>query len=130
VVCYLTAALSNIAVIGLAACALTGLCTAMLWPGSLIVASDKFAHCGLSVFALMAAGGDLGGSVGPQLVGVITDTVINSEKMSALALAYGLSAEQLGMKIGVLSATIFPLSAAILYAIALKSKNKSQQADN
>ncbi|MEG2206229.1 MAG: MFS transporter [Oscillospiraceae bacterium] len=130
VVCYLTAALSNIAVIGLAACALTGLCTAMLWPGSLIVASDKFAHCGLSVFALMAAGGDLGGSVGPQLVGVITDTVINSEKMSALALTYGLSAEQLGMKIGVLSATIFPLSAAILYAIALKSKNKSQQADN
>ncbi|MEG2660394.1 MAG: hypothetical protein RR978_06705 [Oscillospiraceae bacterium] len=94
------------------------------------MASDKFAHCGLSVFALMAAGGDLGGSVGPQLVGVITDTVINSEKMSALALTYGLSAEQLGMKIGVLSATIFPLSAAILYAIALKSKNKSQQADN
>ena len=61
-VCYLTAAVSSIPLVGLAACALTGLCTAMLWPGSLLVASDKFPAAGVAMFALMAAGGDLGGA--------------------------------------------------------------------
>ena len=41
-ICYTLAAISNVAVIGLIACAMTGLCTSMLWPGTLVVAADKF----------------------------------------------------------------------------------------
>ena len=77
-VCYLTAAFSNIALVGLIACGLTGFCVSMLWPGSLLVASDKFPTAGVAVFALMAAGGDLGGSVGPQLVGIVVDTAMEN----------------------------------------------------
>ena len=79
-VCYFTAAVSRIAIIGLLACAFTGFCTSMLWPGSLIAASDRITKGGVFVYAMMAAGGDLGASIAPQLVGVITDIVSSSER--------------------------------------------------
>lgn len=55
------------------ACALTGLCTSMLWPGSLLVATDRFPMGGVFIYAMMAASGDLGASVAPQIVGIVTD---------------------------------------------------------
>lgn len=122
-VCYLTAAFSNIAVIGLAACALTGFCVSMLWPGSLIAASERFPAGGVFIYAMMAAGGDLGASVGPQLIGIITDTVAASPNFAAIACELSLAPEQLGMKIGMLTASIFPLCAIFVYE-KLKNNKK------
>ena len=112
--CYLTAALSPHPIVALAACALTGLCTSMLWPGSLLMVTARRPDCGVAVFALMAAGADLGASVGPQLVGLITDAVA----ASSLTLA-ALTPEQLGMKAGMLAASLFPL-AGILILLRLR----------
>ena len=39
-VCYVTVAVTNDSLIGLIACALTGFCVSMLWPGCLIVVSE------------------------------------------------------------------------------------------
>lgn len=114
-VCYITAAFSGIAVVGLLACALTGFCVSMLWPGNLIVASERFPAGGVFIFAMMAAGGDLGASIGPQLIGIITDTVAASESLSGFAAELALSPEQLGMKIGMLVAALFPLIGAFIY---------------
>lgn len=114
-VCYVVAALSPFSAVGLVACALTGLCTAMLWPGNLIVAADRFNGGGVFIYAMMAAGGDLGASVGPQLVGLITDTIIASPNASAIAEKISLTPESLGMKLGVLFAAIFPLCAIFLF---------------
>jgi fucose permease len=83
--CYLVAAVSPLAWVGLVACALTGFCVSMLWPGNLIVASDKFPQAGVFIYAIMAAGGDLGASVGPQLVGIIADAAIASPFAVSLA---------------------------------------------
>ena len=74
-VCYLLAVFVNVPVVGLLACGLTGICVSMMWPGSLVVAADRFPKGGVVVYAMMAAGGDLGASVAPQLVGVVTDAV-------------------------------------------------------
>ncbi len=124
--CYLICAVSNIAVIGLFACAFTGFCTSMMWPGSLIVASDKFPHGGVFIFALMAAGGDLGASVGPQLVGVVTDAAENLPALSDLAVKLSMTPDQLGMKLGMLVGMLFPLIGIIVYSILHKhSKNKN-----
>ena len=120
--CYLTAAVSNVALIGLLACAFTGFCTSMMWPGSLIVASDKFPHGGVFIFALMAAGGDLGASVGPQLVGVITDAAMEIPQAVSLAEQLGLTPEQLGMKLGMLCGMLFPLIGIIIYSILHKTR--------
>ncbi|MBQ7089860.1 MAG: MFS transporter [Clostridia bacterium] len=120
--CYLVAALSPIPLIGLLACGLTGLCTSMLWPGNLIVASDRFPKGGVFVFALMAAGGDFGASVGPQLVGVVTDTALASPALLSLAESLSIAPEQLGMKLGMLVGMLFPLIAIPIMLAIRKSK--------
>lgn len=124
-VCYLVAALSGVPFIGLIACALTGFCVSMLWPGSLIVASDRFPAGGVFIYAMMAAGGDLGASVGPQLVGIITDTAIAAFDADTLMQTFGLSPEQFGIKLGMLVGMIFPLIGIFVTARILKSKKAS-----
>lgn len=123
--CYLTAALSDISLLGLFACGFTGFCVSMMWPGSLIVASDYFPSGGVFIFAMMAAGGDLGASVGPQLIGLITDAVIVSPSAVAFAETLALTPDQLGMKLGMLVGALFPLAAIFLYSyIHKKTKHK------
>ncbi len=108
-ICYFIAAITNISFVGLIACALTGFCTSMLWPGNLVVASGRITTGGVFVYAMMAAGGDLGASVGPQLVGVITDTIMAAPQTAAIAESLMLTPEQLGMKVGMLFGMLFPL---------------------
>ncbi len=115
-VCYLVAALSPLPLVGLFACALTGLCVSMLWPGSVIVGAERIPTGGVFLYAMMAAGGDLGASLGPQMIGTITDAAIASPRLSTLAARLGLLPEQLGMKLGMLVAMLFPLAAAFLFA--------------
>ena len=122
--CYLVAAISNIAVIGLIACAFTGFCASMMWPGSLLIASDKYPTAGVFIYALMAAGGDLGASVGPQLVGSITDLALESQALISLSQTLALSPEQLGMKLGMLVGMLFPLIAIIVFGTFARQKKK------
>ncbi len=125
--CYLIAAITNVPLLGLIACALTGFCTSMLWPGNLVIASNRFPAGGVFIYAIMAAGGDLGASVAPQLVGIVTDAVIMSPKAAALAAQLSLAPEQLGMKTGMLCGMLFPLIAVFLYwRIWQGEKNKAQ----
>lgn len=124
-VCYLTAAMVNLPVIGLIACALTGFCTSMMWPGSLSVASDRFPQGGVFVFAMLAAGGDMGASLGPQLIGLITDGVIANPGAMALAERLSLTPDQLGMKAGLLIAAIFPILSIFIFG-RIHSQRKKQ----
>jgi hypothetical protein len=57
----------------------------------------------------MAAGGDFGASVAPQALGIVADTVASGEQAVTLGERIGLSAEQIGIKAGMLTAAIFPL---------------------
>ena len=123
-ICYLTSALSGNSVVGLLACAFTGLSASMLWPGSIITVSERIPTGGVVMFALMAAGGDLGASVGPELVGIITDVVAANSKAAELAVRFGLTAEQLGMKCGLLIGALFALIAIPVYITLYKTKNK------
>ena len=118
-ICYVTAALFPVPAVGLIACALTGFCVSMLWPGSLICASERFPAGGVFIFALMASGGDLGASIGPQLIGIITDAVTESGAFASIA--PNLAPEQLGMRIGMLIASLFPLCAVFVYKNFVKS---------
>ena len=123
-VCYAAAALSPLPIIGLIACALTGLCTSMMWPGSLVVASERFPAGGVFIYAVMAAGGDLGAALGPQLVGVIADGVSGSGAFVSLAQTLSLTTEQLGLKVGLLCGAIFPLMAIFVFLRHLRLHKK------
>lgn len=123
--CYGVAALSPWPAAGLLACALTGFCTSMLWPGNLVVASQRFPAGGVFIYAMMAAGGDLGASVAPQLVGIITDLAMDDPAAVSLANAWGLQPEQLGMKLGLLAGMLFPLAGIFVYGCLYKTRRKA-----
>ena len=123
-VCYLLCVFSPAPIVGLFACALTGFCVSMLWPGSLIASSSAIPNGGVFLYAMMAAGGDLGGSLGPQLVGSVTDTVVASDTARKLAVKWGIGAESLGLRVGFLVGTLFPILSIVVYANLLKRKNR------
>lgn len=114
-VCYLVAAMTPVPILGLIACGLTGLCVSMLWPGNLIAATERIPAGGVLLYAMMAAGGDLGASVGPQLVGSLTDFAITNPTLMSLAETLKMSPEQFGMRMGILVGALFPLMAIPLY---------------
>ena len=125
--CYFTAAVSSNPIIGLLACGLTGFCVSMLWPGNLIVASEKIPKGGVFLYAMMAAGGDLGASVGPQLVGIVTDAALEIPALLNWASELALSPEQFGMKLGMLVGMLFPLISIGVYYLFFKSERKTQE---
>jgi len=124
--CYATAVFVNVPLVGLLACALCGFFVSMLWPGNLVVSTERFPNGGVFIFAMMAAGGDLGASVGPQLVGAVTDAVSTLSALSPLADQLGITTEQLGMKCGMLVAMLFPLAALPLYFVMWRKKPKTR----
>jgi len=123
-VCYFIAAVVNNPFVGLAACGFTGFCVSMLWPGSLIAVADRIKGCGVFVYALMAAGGDCGASVGPQLVRVITDFAISNPSVRGVADVLNLLPEQFGMKMAMLVGMLFPLCCALV-CVVIKKTNKN-----
>lgn len=127
--CYLIAALSPIPVMGLLACAFTGFCVSMLWPGSLIASTDRIPDGGVFIYAMMASGGDLGASVGPQLVGLITDAAMEIPAAAALAQSLTLTPEQLGMKLGMLVGMLFPLLGIPVYAVMIRGAKKAKETE-
>ncbi len=110
--CYLVAGLSMQPVVSMIACVLTGICTSMLWPGSLILMEEQLPHPGVAAYALMAAGGDLGASIAPQLLGLVVDTVSVTAWAQEIGARLMITPEQIGMKTGMLVAALFPLLGA------------------
>ena len=106
--CYLAAGLSLSPIVGIIACALTGIFTSMLWPGTLIYAEEKFENVGVAIYALMAAGGDMGASLAPQLLGIISDQFSLTNFALKLSNMLNITTEQVSMRAGLLAAGLFP----------------------
>jgi MFS family permease len=114
VACYLIAGLSPSTILAFIACICMGVFTSMLWPGTLILMEEKIPHPGVAAYALMAAFGDGGASVAPQLMGIVVDQVSVSRFAAELSQTLGMSAEEIGLKAGMLVASLFPLMGVIL----------------
>ena len=114
---YATAALSGNAVVSLGACALCGIAVSLLWPGSVILAGRAFPLAGAWLYAMLAAGGDIGASVGPALLGVIADTASGFSWLQGLLQQSGLDAEQFGLRCGMFLGAVFPFLTLILVRI-------------
>lgn len=72
VLCYVLASLFSNPIVGLIGCILCGFSVGIMWPGTLSISSKKFPTGGTAMFALLAMAGDLGGSIGPGIVGRVT----------------------------------------------------------
>ncbi len=69
---YLVAVLSPWAIVSLVGCALCGFSVGLMWPGTFSLAARDYAAGGTAMFALLALAGDVGCSVGPGTVGVVS----------------------------------------------------------
>lgn len=83
--CYLLAALGGSPVLGLIGCVLCGFSVGIMWPGTISITSSAIPLGGTAMFALLAMAGDLGGSVGPYLVGQVTQNAGDNLKSGLLA---------------------------------------------
>lgn len=70
---YLMASLSSNAVVSLIGCGVCGFSVGVLWPGTISIAAKHLKNGGTALFALLALAGDLGCTVGPTAIGLISD---------------------------------------------------------
>ena len=114
VFCYILVALSPNSIISLLACVALGICTAMLWPGTLIFMEERVPMVGVAAYALMAAGGDFGASLAPQAFGIIIDKISITEWANNLGTRLSVSSEEIGFKVGMLLIALAPLLGILL----------------
>lgn len=125
ILCYLGAALFENPWLSLLSCALCGFSVSLMWPGTFSLTSAAYPKGGTAMFGILAVLGDVGCSVGPALMGAVSGAVSGNAKIAASF--PNLTADQLGLKSGMLFSAVFP--AFILIGVLLltrfhKSANK------
>lgn len=101
VICYFLTALSSNPILGLIGCIVCGFSVGIMWPGTISISSKEFPMGGTAMFALLAMAGDLGGSIGPGIVGRLTQSAGNNI--------------QVGMGVGLVFPFILLIMLFILY---------------
>ena len=96
---YLLISLTSSPVIGLIGCGLCGLSVGILWPGTFSISAARLKAGGTAMFALLALAGDVGCSLGPTTVGIVSGWF------------------QDNLRMGILVATVFPVLLLLLLAI-------------
>ena len=124
VVCYLAAGGIQNRYAAFAACIITGIATSMLWPGTLILMEENAPGAGVAAYALMAACGDFGASVGPQVTGVIVDKISQTAYAAERAALTGVTTESVGLKTAMLFAAVLPLLGLFVCLVFKKTAGK------
>ena len=108
VVCYLMASFSVNPLIGLIGCIICGFSVGIMWPGTISISSKKFPTGGTAMFALLAMAGDLGGSIGPAIVGRVTQFAGDDIRI--------------GMRVGLVFPVVLIIMLILMSRISSKSK--------
>ena len=82
---YLTASLSTVPIVAFVGCMICGMAVSIMWPGSISLTSAQIPGGGTALFALLALAGDVGGTLGPSLVGLGTQSSENDIQSGLLA---------------------------------------------
>jgi fucose permease len=122
---YLVTVFSPYPLLSLFACSVCGLSVSLMWPGTFSLASAAFPKGGTLMFGLLAVCGDLGCSFGPWLAGKISDYVQTTGRTLSIWVTSTLTTEQLGLRSGLFSATVFPLAMAVALLIFRSRRSKA-----
>ena len=118
ILCYLGTALFENPWLSLLSCALCGFSVSLMWPGTFSLTSAAYPKGGTAMFGILAVLGDVGCSVGPALMGAVSGAVSGNAKIAASF--PNLTADQLGLKSGMLFSSVFP--AFILIGVLLLTR--------
>ncbi len=123
---YLLAALASSPVLSLVGCMLTGLASALLWPGTYSLGSATLGGS-TAMFALFAMAGDVGCAAGPAIVGFVSERIDSFPALLAWLPQSGGGGE---LRAGILFAAISPailfISSLILW-LSRRKKNTFQK---
>lgn len=125
ILCYLGTALFENPWLSLLSCALCGFSVSLMWPGTFSLTSAAYPKGGTAMFGILAVLGDVGCSVGPALMGAVSGAVSGNAKIAASF--PNLTADQLGLKSGMLFSAVFPtliLIGVLLLTRFRKAANK------
>lgn len=123
---YLITTLFDIPAVASVGFALSGLSVAILWPGTYSLGAKEIPGGGTLIFALFALAGDLGCTLGPDLVGIVSDAVSAGGNGFLSAVISGSGISQ-GLRTGLLLAIIFPILgfiSSLILAIRISRKKK------
>ncbi|MCL2847570.1 MAG: MFS transporter [Firmicutes bacterium] len=118
---YLVAVFTPNAWIGVVALALCGLGSSIIIPSMLAKTGKRFKDKGVKVFVWMSAAGKIGAAGGPALFGLLG--YILGSLLSDMASSLGMTYAELGLRVGLLICSIFPLVSFIMQ-IVFKQKIK------
>ena len=104
-ICYILASVSHNPLLSLVGCIMCGFSVGIMWPGTISIMSKRLPVGGTAMFALLAMAGDIGGSVGPAAVGIVTQSANDNLQM------------------GMLSASVFPF-VLIMMLLLMRRQNK------
>lgn len=124
---YLLAVFAPHPFLSLLGCALCGFAAAPMWPGTYSLGAKRMPGGGTAMFALFALAGDLGCTLGPDLVGVISDRVIAAGGGAFLSL-FGENVGTTALKVGLLFTALIPAT-ALLVAVPLLIRAKKDTKD-
>ncbi len=110
--CYLAASFSGSPMVGLLGCVICGFSVGIMWPGTISISSQTIPAGGTAMFALLAMAGDLGGSIGPGIIGIVTQNAGDN------------------LRSGLLAGCLFPivLVISVLVLRVMNAKKKAAQA--
>ncbi|MEI0477164.1 MFS transporter [Brachyspira pulli] len=118
---YIVTVFSPYPFLSLIGCGISGLSVAIMWPSVFSLASKTYNKGGTAMFAMLALAGDIGCSIGPGIVGIVSNNKNISDKFSAI-IVNGDSI-QIGLKIGILFAIIFPV---LMFLVLFLFKNRKR----
>jgi len=129
---YLAAVFSPNPVFALLGCGLCGFSVGLMWPGTFSLAAKRFPAGGTAMFAWLALAGDIGCSLGPGLVGIISGGVQKDGVSFLAGMLPTIDTIQLGVKTGLFAAILFPVVLAfgifLLRSIATLKRGGSRYA--
>lgn len=82
---YLLAGFADMPLLGLIGCAVCGFSVGIMWPGSISISSKILPAGGTAMFAFLALAGDLGGTIGPGIIGNVSQMAGNNLQAGILA---------------------------------------------
>jgi fucose permease len=108
IVSYLIIGLSPDPVIALIGCIICGFSVGIFWPGSFSIAAKEMPKQTTLMFALLSLAGDVGCTVGPTIAGFVCNAAGGD------------------LRIGILSAIVFPIILPLCLFILIRSDKKNE----
>lgn len=129
--CYIAAAVSPWNAVCVAAFILCGLSTALLWPGTVLMAGERFPMTGAWLYASLAVLGDTGAAIAPLITGTLADglTSFAGGLVDKFATIIGVSSADGALRLALLLAAVFPLLCSAVHILLARIKRNESESN-